>query len=71
MSQWSEMYNQGSATCVDEVEGIALGKTGLGGTGLVNSRMGYWNLVRENTMDGSSNEDAAVDENVKYYSAEE
>ena len=30
---------------MDEVEGIALGKTGVGGTVLANSRMWYWKLV--------------------------
>ena len=44
MKEWEQQYEHASATCIDEVEGIALGKTGLGGTVLTNSRMGYWDL---------------------------
>jgi len=36
-------YKQERETCIDEVQGIALGITSVGGTVLANSRMGYWN----------------------------
>ena len=44
MKEWEQQYEHASATCIDEVEGIALGKTGVGGTVLTTSRMGYWDL---------------------------
>lgn len=44
MKEWNDLYKQARGTCVDEVQGIAMGKTGMGGTVLSNSRMGYWKV---------------------------
>ncbi|KAL7527944.1 hypothetical protein ACHAWF_002370 [Thalassiosira exigua] len=44
MERWDEAYRAASETCADKVEGIALGKNGVGGTVLADSRMGYWDL---------------------------
>mmetsp|Transcript_27019 Transcript_27019/g.51098 ORF Transcript_27019/g.51098 Transcript_27019/m.51098 type:complete len:393 (-) Transcript_27019:170-1348(-) len=42
MEEWNDAYQTERETCSDEVQGIALGKTGVGGTVLSDSRMGYW-----------------------------
>lgn len=42
MKQWNDAYQLVRETCIDEVQGIALGKNGVGGTVLANSIMGYW-----------------------------
>lgn len=52
MKQWNEAYKQVRETCIDEVQGIALGKTSVGGTVLASSRMGYWNLAHNVKDDG-------------------
>ncbi|KAL7534185.1 hypothetical protein ACHAXR_005706 [Thalassiosira sp. AJA248-18] len=52
MKEWNEAYEQVRDTCIDKVQGIALGKTGVGGTVLANSRIHYWDLV---TGDGQHN----------------
>ena len=44
MNEWNNLYKQERETCIDEVQGIALGMTSVGGTVLANSRMGYWNV---------------------------
>jgi len=44
MEEWNDAYHQQRESCRDEVQGIALGKTGVGGTVLADSRMGYWKL---------------------------
>ena len=44
MNEWNNLYKQEREHCVDEVQGIALGMTSVGGTVLANSRMGYWNV---------------------------
>jgi len=44
MNEWNNLYKQERETCIDEVQGIALGMTSVGGTVLANSRMGYWNI---------------------------
>lgn len=44
MEQWNDLYRPGHETCVDQVQGIAVGKTGEGGTVLANSKMGAWEL---------------------------
>ncbi|KAL7428765.1 hypothetical protein ACHAXH_003558 [Discostella pseudostelligera] len=46
MQQWNDLYRQAlsSGNCADEVQGIALGKVGVGGTVLANTRMGYWDI---------------------------
>ena len=45
MNEWNNLYKQEREHCIDEVQGIALGMTSVGGTVLANSRMGYW-IVR-------------------------
>ncbi len=57
MERWARMYERlGDApydggreglTCVDDVAGIALGVSGVGGTVLANTNMGYWTLHRD------------------------
>ena len=46
MNQWNDIYQQAvmSERCVDQVSRIALGKVGVGGTVLANSRMGNWDI---------------------------
>jgi hypothetical protein len=46
MNQWNDIYQQAvtSESCVNQVSRIALGKVGVGGTVLANSRMGYWDI---------------------------
>mmetsp|Transcript_38298 Transcript_38298/g.92378 ORF Transcript_38298/g.92378 Transcript_38298/m.92378 type:complete len:364 (+) Transcript_38298:112-1203(+) len=61
MKQWNDAFVQVRETCVDEVQGIALGKTGVGGTVLANSRMGYWHLTHETKSDDGTH--AAYDQN--------
>ena len=44
MEQWNVAYEPLRQTCIDAAQGIAVGKTGGGGTVLANSRMGSWDL---------------------------
>jgi len=44
MNEWNNLYKQEREHCIDDVQGIALGMTSVGGTVLANSRMGYWNV---------------------------
>ena len=53
MEQWNEAFIQVRETlCTDEVQGIALGKTGVGGTVLANTRMRYWKFGSNPNSDG-------------------
>ena len=66
MKQWNEAYVQ---VCIDEVQGIALGKTGVGGTVLAKTQMGYWKFRGKPNSDGLPliairNENTHVDLNV-------
>ena len=59
MERWGRMYERltpptapydgdgEGTTCVDDVGGIALGVSGVGGTVLANKNMGYWSLHRD------------------------
>mmetsp|Transcript_29728 Transcript_29728/g.64010 ORF Transcript_29728/g.64010 Transcript_29728/m.64010 type:complete len:394 (+) Transcript_29728:133-1314(+) len=58
MEEWNEAYRQERGTCMDEVQGIALGKTGVGGTVLAGSRMGYWKFEETKKVDVSVSQGA-------------
>eukprot|EP00804_Cyclotella_cryptica_P022607 CCRYP_009494-RA/>CCRYP_009494-RA protein AED:0.03 eAED:-0.00 QI:0/-1/0/1/-1/1/1/0/386 len=45
MNQWNDQFQLISKECVGEVEEIAVGRTGLGGTVLSGSRMRHWKLI--------------------------
>jgi hypothetical protein len=63
MKQWNDAYEEVRETCLDNVEGIALGKSSVGGTVLANSRMGYWNLAKKDDgPDVKQNEYYAITE---------
>ena len=74
MNQWNDAYKQVRETCIDQVQGIALGKTGMGGTVLSSGRMGYWNVPvtssKSKWRDETHDNDAKQDEN-EYYAAVE
>mmetsp|Transcript_37994 Transcript_37994/g.80051 ORF Transcript_37994/g.80051 Transcript_37994/m.80051 type:complete len:343 (-) Transcript_37994:169-1197(-) len=70
MRQWNDAYEQVRETCMDEVQGIALGKNGVGGTVLADSRMGYWELPSKPKAHLSRNGLRSADRN-RYYAAEE
>ena len=44
MEQWNEQFQMISSDCDGNVKEVAVGKTGLGGTVLADSRLGYWGL---------------------------
>lgn len=44
MEEWNEGHAAIQGKCVDQIGGIAVGKTGEGGTVLANGRLGYWDL---------------------------
>ena len=52
MGEWGREYAKARGACVDEVGGIALGRTGDGGTVLANSRLGYWDLIARKKAPG-------------------
>ena len=54
MNEWNSLYKQERETCIDDVQGIALGMTSVGGTVLANSRMGYWNVGKHLLVTSSS-----------------
>lgn len=54
MELWNGAYAKVSGECFDEAEGIALGRTGVGGTVLAGSRMGYWKLDGSGKSGGSA-----------------
>ena len=70
MNQWNDAYKQIRETCIDQVQGIALGKTGMGGTVLSSGRMGYWNVPVTSSKSKGGDEtrvnDAKQDENEHY-----
>lgn len=68
MEQWNEAYRKARETCTDEVEGIALGRTGVGGTVLAHSRMGYWDLLPK-AKQGDDNDHSEGDDADELYSA--
>lgn len=53
MKHWNDDYQQVHGTCTGKVQGIAVGKIGVGGTVLANSRMGYWNVAHDASQEGS------------------
>ena len=75
MNQWNDAYKQVRETCIDRVQGIALGKTGMGGTVLSSGRMGYWNVPVASSSeskgrDETHDNDAKQDENENYAAVE-
>lgn len=52
MQQWNDDYQLIHEGCVDQVEGIAVGRNGIGGTVITGSRMKYWSLedAKKNTV---------------------
>ena len=74
MNQWNDAYKQVRETCIDQVQGIALGKTGMGGTVLSSGRMGYWNVPvassKSKGRDQTHDNDAKQDENEYYVAVE-
>ena len=75
MNQWNDAYKQVRETCIDRVQGIALGTTGMGGTVLSSGRMGYWNVPVTSSKskgrdDMTHDNDAKQDEN-EYHAAVE
>ena len=60
MEQWNEQFQMISSDCDGNVMGIAVGKTGLGGTVLANSRLGHWGLyddIKDHNTDSNKNKD--------------
>ena len=51
MEQWNEEFSISMGeSCSSEVMGIAVGRNSIGGTVLANSRMRYWNVVVNDTL---------------------
>ncbi|KAL9184651.1 hypothetical protein ACHAXT_012621 [Thalassiosira profunda] len=54
LGRWNEEYKAVRETCVDEVRGVAVGRTGRGGTVLAGTRLGYWELKGGSEEEGGS-----------------
>jgi len=52
MQRWNAAYERVRGTCLDEAQGVAVGRTGAEGTVLANARLGYWDLTVGGTAPG-------------------
>ncbi|KAL7486763.1 hypothetical protein ACHAW6_012357 [Cyclotella cf. meneghiniana] len=64
MNQWNDQFQLISSECIGNVEEIAVGRTGLGGTVLSGSRVGYWELIQNTHEVDEGNEIADRNEDV-------